>query len=64
MAGEATLVKIGPAMDGRAVKKKHPMTTVAAMPRKTSGIAVGNDRRNGRGRRDDGKRRMNWRDVR
>lgn len=54
-AGEATPVKMGEAMDGLAPKKRHPITTVAAAPRNTSGIAVGNDKRNGRGRRAAGK---------
>jgi hypothetical protein len=42
--GEATLVKIGEAMDDRGLKKKHPMITVAATPRNTSGMAVVNDK--------------------
>jgi hypothetical protein len=40
---EAPLVAIGEAMDGEALKKKQPMTTVAIAPRKTSGMAAGND---------------------
>jgi hypothetical protein len=50
-------------MEGRALKKR-PMTTVAITPRNTNGIAVGNDKWNVVGRRDAGKRRVNWRDVR
>jgi hypothetical protein len=30
-------------MEGEALKKKHPATTVAIAPRKTRGIAAGND---------------------
>jgi hypothetical protein len=51
-------------MDGGALKKKHPTTTVASEPRKTSGMAVGNDKRNGLRRRATGKRRVNWRQLR
>jgi hypothetical protein len=48
--GDAVLVEIGDAMEGRGLKKR-PIITVAIEPTKTSGIAVGNDRRNGRARR-------------
>jgi hypothetical protein len=54
-AGETTLVKIGEAIAGRGLKKKQPMTTLATAPRKASGMAVGNDKRNGWGRRAAGR---------
>jgi hypothetical protein len=63
-AGDALLVGIGEAMDDRGLKKKHPMTTVAATPRTASGIAVANDKQNGRERRATAKRRVTRRDVR
>jgi hypothetical protein len=42
-------------MEAGALKKKQPTTTVASEPRKTSGMAVGNDKRNGWRRRATGK---------
>ena len=60
-AGEPALVTLGDAMDGRGLKKKHPMTTVATAPRGTSARAPGSDKRNVL--RADGERPMNSRDV-
>jgi hypothetical protein len=63
-AGEVELVKIGEGGDGREMERRHPMSTVASAPAKTSGMAVGTDKRNGGVRRDAGDRRVNWRDFR
>jgi hypothetical protein len=62
--GNTSVVETNEAMEGRGLKKR-PIITVAIEAAKTSGIAVGNERRNGRGRRRvAGKRRVNWRDPR
>ena len=63
-SSETPLVRIGEALDGRAMEKRHPASTVASAPRKTSGIAVGNDKRNGWARRAADERRVNCRAVR
>ena len=53
-ARAATRVGIGEATDGRVLNPR-PITTVAIALRKTSGMAVGKDKRNGHGRRGVGK---------